>query len=155
MVRPVSDYVQAKYDDTKEIVESILSDGVESVNTDKATVDNKTVGGYATGQITDPNLPIGMWRTPNADRPTQIIASGKVATDGTDNGDLKIEVDFSGGTTRDIRIQLAYADGQLSNGIEDRESIEITIPPGASYQYNAVLDPNNSASVFTQREITL
>lgn len=40
MVRPPSDFVQAKFDDTKEIVESILSDGVESVNTASLALGN-------------------------------------------------------------------------------------------------------------------
>jgi hypothetical protein len=33
MVRPPSDFVKSRFDDTKKIVESILSDGVESINT--------------------------------------------------------------------------------------------------------------------------
>lgn len=38
MVRSPSDYAKAKYDDTKELVETILSDGVQSVDADALSV---------------------------------------------------------------------------------------------------------------------
>lgn len=100
-------------------------------------------------------LGFGSWRVPSADRPVLVQVSILAQTDGTTSGEVKVDVDESGGTTADYSLSGAFVGSTAGAGASSENSTMFLIPPGGSYRYRNVGDPNTANSVQTQREFEL
>ena len=135
-----------------------------SVNTDSATVNGSLTA--TSGTITNSNkdipgvpstsgsggLSFGTWKQASADRPAVIIINSKCVTDGSNNADIRLEVDESGGTSLDYQVFANLADASFGSG-ETRNTVTWELPAGAQYRLNNKNDPTGSNSIFEAREL--
>lgn len=129
-------------------------------DSDAAVPTQQSVKAYADtklqkpGTSSNPALALDTWRTPNADRLTQIVFRLIVETDGSSFGEVFLDVDESGGTTADYSLSM-NADNDLPSGTALSHVGYASIPPGASYRFRNALDPNSSNQISNLREFTL
>lgn len=96
----------------------------------------------------------GSWTQVSATRPAIVIADTLAETDGTSVGDVRLEVDQSGGTTTDYSVKNKL-DADHNAGASQQVGITAWLAPGAQYQIRNVVDPNNANQINEVREITL
>lgn len=106
------------------------------------------------GTSSDPALALNTWRTPNANRPVQVVVELRVQTDGTTSGELSFDVDESGGTTVDFGLRI-IADAAGGSDFDIVTPVTWTIPAGGSYKIDNVSDPNSVNAIEDHREFTL
>lgn len=137
-------------------------DGTLDNNARKLYYRVKSSGTWTTWQSTldpsstgsDPGLAFGTWRTPNANRPTAVNLMVRAETDGTTDGLVEVDVDESGGTSKDYTVAKAFADNAAGAHIEV-ESIYFVVPAGGAYQIVNSSDPASSNAIQMHREFTL
>jgi hypothetical protein len=127
-------------------------------NADLVSADSATINGNTAleeGGISSSSATLGGgWVTPNADRPTIVIATLGAETDGTTRGQITIEVDESGGTTLDYVSRNRISE-QAGSNARDVQGHTVYVPPGGSYQFVNDDDPTGTNAVNNAREITL
>lgn len=97
-------------------------------------------------------LASGAWRTPNADRAVLVLIAATIEPSGVSQALIRFRVDRSGGTTADDIKELrapAGLGGQLSG------EITLWVPPGGSWSFVQVDNPNNNNAIDEINEITL
>lgn len=107
------------------------------------------------GTSSTPALAFNTYRTPNASRVTWVVVTVVVSSDGTTNGEVRAEVDESGGTTADYYFHEIKAAVDTSGSGSTRGNFSFPIPPGASYRIANTSDPNTANAIDAHREFTL
>lgn len=102
-----------------------------------------------------PGLTSGVWRTPNASRPTLVWMQVHTKTDGTTDAYMQIDIDESGGTTSDYNFFASYADSSLGANAIQWSTTTFVVQAGASYKLTNVSDPAAGNFLGTNREYTL
>lgn len=125
----------------------------QSVNTDDATIAGKT--GIGINGSTNVSLSLDTWRQPSTDRPTLVLVVGKARTDGNTDAFVTLEVDESGGTSRDYLARFANADAILGSGAIDFEIAFTVVPSGGQYQIGSGNDPVGENAVEIVREFVV
>jgi len=123
------------------------------VNTGSATINGNTAGGYPTSSGSISATLGGGFTTEDADRPVDIYLIINAETDGSTNGDVRVDIDFSGGTSTDVSLQ-CIADSTAGAGYVETESFEFTLPPGAQYRIRNNSDPNNNNLINASTKLT-
>lgn len=126
-----------------------------AITTDSATIGGETgIGVPTTPEDTALTLG-GGWTTLDANRPTMLYLRFRAETDGSNTGDVRLEIDFSGGTSSDIIAGWAFAPPGLGSGNNLRVGDNWLIPPGASVQLHNQSDPNNGNVLGADLKLTL
>lgn len=107
------------------------------------------------GSGSDPSLSFDTWRTPNSDRPTLVQVRLLAQTDGSSDADVRVDVDESGGTTRDYSPGQSKISSEAGSGAEITTASTFIVRAGASYQFANSGDPNSQNAIPDHREITL
>lgn len=115
------------------------------------------IGSVLAGPATssDPSLAFDTWRTPNADRPTLVAISLLAQTNGTTAGDIRIDINDSGGTTVDYNLRACFADDTGGGGFASRSAFSFYVPAGGSYRVNNNQNPNSINAIESHQEFTL
>jgi len=92
------------------------------------------------------------WRQVSSDRAAIIEVNALTETDGTTDGEVRTDVDESGGTSGDYYILLSRADSNLGDGGNAFNSGTLLLPPGAQYQIDNTTDPNGNNVINEVRE---
>lgn len=106
------------------------------------------------GTSSDPALAFDTWRTPNANADTFVVLHVKTQTNGTTDGQIRIEADESGGTIADYILPHTVAAAQSSGSVEERGFLCTWIPAGGSYQIQNTSDPDVANGIQDHREFT-
>ena len=118
-----------------------------------ATIDGDPAGGFGTTTSISPSF--DTWTEADPDRPAVIEFEARAVTDGSSNGEIRVDVDESGGTTADYGFSAAYADDGLGSGGRNRTTVVVYVPAGAQYQIRNTSDPTGDNSTLSERQLTL
>lgn len=102
--------------------------------------------------IKDVALAFDTWRTPNANRPSLVMANVRIQPSGISVAEITLDIDRSGGTNVD--------DSKLLRGpagLGGPLSTEMTawVPAGGSYRVANVIDPNSNNAILEINEVAL
>lgn len=97
----------------------------------------------------------GTWVQVSSSRPAYVQVEVSAQTDGTSDGEVRIEVDESGGTTTDYFLRVGYASASLGSGVTAYDQAEVLLPAGAQYLVTNYSDPNAANTIETTREYVL
>lgn len=143
---------------------------LNSVDADTGTIDSLdgTDLQYDSGEITAslkdiPGVPdatttgpgFDTWTQVSSTRPAMVEVTGVAQTDGTTDGEIRVEVDESGGTVSDYYFFLARAHNSEGAGVFTYGTVTALLPVGAQYQIENISDPNNANFLQYKREWTL
>lgn len=138
--------------DSADITNAITSG---SVSTGSGTVDGDEMVGFpATSSAITYTLGDG-WTTADASRPVLLLVEASAETDGTNRGEVRVEVDESGGTATDYEIATAYVDASNPSGTTVFEAQTVPLPPAAQFRVVNVSDPNAANRISNIRKFVL
>lgn len=131
----------------------VVEGSAESFSTDEGTVGGDEMVGYPDSPVSAGLSLGGGWTVVDSDRPGLLTLRLFAETDGTDNGTIRVEVDYSGGTSSDDVFR-CYVNDAAGAGVQVDETMTISLPAGASVNIVNSSDPNNSNALlvdsFTQ-----
>lgn len=134
--------------------DSNLDADFESVTTTTATINSGTGIGIPSTSSAGPTT-LDTWHQASSSRPAFIQGQALVETDGSTRGRIDLEVDESGGTTRDYDADYITASTGLGSGGTFRSGFSVLLPPGAQYRFQNSDDPNGGNDVITNRVFVL
>lgn len=98
----------------------------------------------------------GSWRQVDADAPALVTVAATAETDGTNPGEVVVDVDEDGGTTADYTLPVVEIAADNAAGTAENGTVAgVYVPGGAQYQVRAASDPNGNNTLDTVREVTL
>jgi len=129
-------------------------DGLDanSVTTVSGTIDGgKEMWGVPSTSNSGPTT-FNSWREVSADRPSIVIVNFYAETDGTSDGEVRIDVDESGGTNSDYYVFGSRAGTNLGDGGGAYNSGMVVLPAGGQYQIDNTVDPKSNNIINEVRE---
>jgi len=108
-----------------------------------------SIGGFGASTALSPSF--GSFFTPLPDRSGVVLMELEVSTDGNTNANIKIDVDDSGGTSADYRINGPFADDDIRADVNIIESVTIPLRAGASVRLVNFQDPTGTNRIRTVR----
>jgi hypothetical protein len=127
------------------------------------TTNEKVRKRYENGRLlTDPGPTsaaapgFGAWRQADADKPALVTVAATAETDGTNDGEVVLDVDEDGDGVADYTLPLVDVVADHAAGTAFADVIaSLYLPAGGEYQVRNVSDPNAVNSIDTVREVTL